>query len=244
MITDLPEQAYGLGTPSSEFRMDRSRLLLDAASWLVIFAFFGLLHYWVGVGLIPLIFGAIPLGVSVAKFIKLFRNYDLRVIVFPENLSFTCSGRTMSFRWDDVSIIWEHIEIQRINFIPTRSIHQYTIETNQGEKIIFDRTLKGIDALGLILKKKVGEHLIPKVVKSLKSGQTVQFGDLGLNNQVIKYKDKSLAWNELKEIRIWEGHISIHSMRKSLFPFASLNYAVIPNAFIFIQLMKRFVNTG
>jgi hypothetical protein len=244
MITDIPDQAYGLGAPSSVFRIDRGRLMRDAASWVLAFAFFGLLDYWIGVGHILLIIGVIPLGFAAAHFLKLFRNYDLRAIIFPEGLALTRAGMTEILRWDDVSLIWEHIEVHRVNFIPVRSIHRYTIEINQGKKYIFDRTLKGIDALGLILKNKIGERLIPKVVKSLKAGQTVQFGDLKLNNQGLTYKDKSLTWNELKSIKVWQGQIYIHSMRKSWRPFASLKYALVPNAFIFLHLMKRYVETS
>lgn len=243
MITDIPEQAYRLGTARSEYRVNWGRFFLTSGLFVLCFIIFVTLSFLAGSYIISIL--SMFLLLSAAYYlIKLILHHNLRVVVFPGGLAYMRLNRTKILRWEDASILWEQIKEHHLNFIPLYSDFRYTIETRQGEKLILDHTIKGIEDLGLTLKKRIGEILIPRTVESLKAGQTVQFGDLSLNNKGLTFKDQSLSWNELKDIQVVEGQIQIHSTRKRWFPWASLKYAVIPNAFIFIHLMKRFVDTG
>ena len=224
MIENLPEQAYGLGTPSSDFRVDRARFLRSAIFLLLIFAFFGLLDYWLDARGILLMFGLVPLALAAYRLLKLFYNQDLRVLIFAEALVHTKAKTTKVVRWDDVAFLWEKFEQVSINFTPVYTTHQYKIETCRGEKLVLGRTLKQIDLLGLALKNKIGERLVPRIVQSLKAGQTERFGVLSLNNQGITCKGKLLTWDEVKGIKLVQGRIHINTIRRSWPPFANVDY--------------------
>ncbi|MGD8814568.1 MAG: hypothetical protein PVI78_08855 [Anaerolineales bacterium] len=241
MIVDVPKQAFSLGSPSSEYRIHRNRFVRNAALSFLGFLLLWLLDIVAGSTLIIMFFALTLLALAGYYLVMLVFKHDLRVIVFPEGITQTVQGSTQVVRWDDVSCLWERVEEYRFSWTLAYSVWRYTILTYSGERLIFDRTLKDIDAFGQTLKHKIGERLVPKITATLKTGQSVKFGDLSLSNQGLRYKEKLLTWDELKTIKVTQGQIYIQAKRRRWPYFASLKTRQVPNAFIFLRLMKRYV---
>ena len=144
-------------------------------------------------------------------------------------------------RWDDINAVWQRITRNYYNGIYTGTTYVYTIQTKNGEKFKITNVYKDIEALGNSIQSEVTKRLLPPMVRAYQNGQTVSFGKLSLNPQGLIYKDKQLAWNEIKDLKIERGFISVKKEGGRWFNWASVSAANVPNLFVFLAMIDRIV---
>lgn len=144
-------------------------------------------------------------------------------------------------RWDDIDAVWQSITRRYYNGVYTGTTYVYTIRTKDGERFSVSNAYKDIETLGEIIQSEVTQRLLPVIVRAYQSGQTINFGKLSLNSQGLIYKDKQLPWNQIKDLKIDRGYISIKQEGGRWFNWAQVMADTVPNLFVFLALVDNIV---
>ena len=178
--------------------------------------------------------GAPLLGIWLAQRGKIVEVY--------ENGLVRLRGKTVKVtRWDDIDAVWQQITRNYYNGVYTGTTYVYTIQTRNGEKFKITNVYKDVESLGNIMQSEVTKRLLPPMVRAYQSGQTVSFGKLSLSPQGLIYKDKQLAWNEIKDLKIDRGYISVKKEGGRWSNWASVSAASVPNLLVFLAMIDSIV---
>lgn len=190
-----------------------------------------------GMIVVAVLFAAIGvpfLGISLAQRGKIVEVYEHGLV--------RIRGKSVKVtRWDDIGAVWQRITRNYYNGIYTGTTYVYTIQSKNGEKFKITNVYKDVESLGNIIQSEVTKRLLPSMVRAYQSGQTVSFGKLSLNPQGIIYKDRQLPWNEIKDLKIERGFISVKKEGGRWFNWASVSAASVPNLFVFLAMTDSIV---
>jgi hypothetical protein len=190
-----------------------------------------------GMIVVAVVFAAIgvPLvGMSLAQRGKIIEVYE-------HGLARIRDSRVNVTRWDDIATVWQQITRNYTNGVYTGTTYVYTIQTRNGEKFKITNVYQNVESLGQIIQSEVTKRLLPPMVRAYQSGQTVSFGKLGLNPQGLIYKDKQLPWNEIEDLKIERGYISVKKAGGRWFNWAGVAAAKVPNLFVFLTMVDSIV---
>jgi hypothetical protein len=108
-------------------------------------------------------------------------------------------GRVQSFRWEDVTAVYEFVGYHQRGF-PNQ--WAYTVHTQDGRCIKLDMTYERARNLGHVVLTETGQRLLPKALEALKAGNTIGFGEsLGVNAQGFVSGNGSADWDQVDRIR-------------------------------------------
>lgn len=239
MASNIPAEAQVLGTPTAEYTRSAGRQALNyvLSSILVIGGVAMLLG-----GLASSLSGSgadapfIVLGLLWALpggwwFISALRKRDLRILVFPEGLSYTRSGKTAVIRWDDVEAVWQAVRKVQYTF----TVHTCTLRLKDGSRYTFNNALRQVDRLIQTIQQRVTPRILARAREACDAGQTVPFGKLSVSQAGIYRGSALLPWDQVGSIRVNEG-IATVKKEGSLFKWTSVPVAEIPNFFAFAAL--------
>ena len=239
MASNVPAEARVLGTPIAEYARNGGRQALNyvLSSILVIVGvamlFGGLSSSLSGSGADATFFA---LGLLYALpggwwFISTLRKRDLRVLVFPEGLSYTRSGKTIAIRWDDVEAVWQAVRKVQYTF----TVHTCTLRLRDGTRYTFNNALRQADRLIQTIQQQVTPRILARAQEAYDAGQTVPFGKLSVSQAGIYRGSALLPWDQVGSIKVNEGIVTIKK-QGSLFKWTSVPVAEIPSFFAFASL--------
>jgi hypothetical protein len=245
----LPSEALGMGKATAEYRSRQARPWILATILSVlglgVIAFGGLSILdgddggWIGA-----LFGLLLLAGAVWQIVVAIRNRDLRVVVLEQGVVRTGGGKREVLRWDDITSVFQAITVHYANGIKTGTTHVYTIFAQGGQKVVFNDTLKNVEALGASIQKEATNRLMPRYVQAYNSGGTVTFGKLTLSKAGISNGKDTIPWAQVQAVNINRGQINVRKEGKWL-NWAGQSAAATPNLLIFLNLVDQItgINT-
>lgn len=271
MITNIPAEANGLGTPVAEYtpRHGTGRLILSLITGIlfsVLVVAMGLFlivgafqwssganrYFFVAIGLMVVLIGV---WLSVRAIRK--RSLGKRVLVFSEGLAYTQQGKTDIIRWDDVAAVWRDVthhyyrQPWQTTHRYTGTAHVYTIQLNDGRKYTFGDALGNVEELGGTIQQESLHHILPRLRQAYEAGQTVPFGALGISRAGISRGYNMLPWDQVRKVEIYEGFLNVYSTKEQTITdlilskgkgaWASVAVAKMPNAFVFKAMVDEII---
>jgi hypothetical protein len=189
---------------------------------------------------VPLIITLTAFAIGVGVVISAWRSWRLTAALFENGVAYQSRTGIQQASWSDVTAVWQRVTRHYTNGIYTGTTHNYTVQTNTGQKIVLDDRLgKGVEELGKAVQNGASNALFPRYWTAIQNGQRVDFGPLAMDNQKLYAGKKELPWNEIKAVKINKGQISIKK-DKGWFSWASVTVPQVPNFFIFYDLVGRF----
>jgi hypothetical protein len=161
--------------------------------------------------------------------------------VYEQGLARIQGKQVKVTRWDDIDAVWQRITRHYHSGMYTGTTYVYTIQARNGERFNVSQIYKDIEALGQIIQSEVTARQLPPIVRAYQSGQTVNFGKLSLNTQGLIFKDKQLAWNQIQDLKIDRGYISVKQEGGRWFNWAQVTADSVPNLFVFLALIDNIV---
>jgi hypothetical protein len=232
-----------LGKPVGEFRVSGYVLLRRLA-----LAFFMVIG---GVGLTVLLIAAAKIhhfhvlcwGVLLAVMglmmgVRSYRNYGLRVFVYPEGGILYRGDRAVTFFWEEITRVWRQRSAEHWSRAWQGSL-VLVIEKGNGETISLDDGLPGLLDLASLVEKMTLGHLLTASLYSLESGVTLDFGDLTINSLGLHAKNQVLPWKEVGEIQSEGGSLTIFRKGKRK-KWHVLPVASVPNHHVVQSLVLKF----
>jgi hypothetical protein len=242
--------SVGLGTPKASFK-GKSEMGVGMTV-MVIFGFLAALFVFIGIALYSsrqnasALIGGIVMAVVllILGYVTLYyfglRFRGLSVQVYEDRLVRSKGSKTETLRWDEIRAVFQSItNIERYGQV-VNTLHTYTIETTDGRTLKFSNEIVDIHSLGQIIQTEVTNRLVPKMMQSFNSGETVSFGTFSLNKQGITQGKKSLEWAEIEGAQIDNGVVTFKKQGK-WFNWTRVPADKIPNLPTFLTLIDHMV---
>lgn len=243
------QEVVGLGALKTEFTQKGSRWFNVGCGAVLALAGLGflpasLLLYMLGnrsdrEALPLLLCGAaicLPLGLWIIY--EAWRNWNLAAALYEGGFAVVGKNGVQQVAWVDVNAVWQSITKHYRNGIYTGTTHVYTLTTKDNQKFVLDDKLNKVEELGSAIQKEVSNTLWPGYVAAINNGQRLTFGPLALDKEGLYSGKKSIAWKEIKAIKLQQGTISVKK-EGGWFNWASVTVPQVPNFFIFYELISQ-----
>jgi len=246
MIGSMPTEAYQLGTPTAEYRPKPIRQVSSLVG--------GVIMIVLGIGMVFFdmlqrrpsglyIFGGILLALGMWSLWAGIRERGMQVLVFPDGLAYTMRGATEVVRWDDVTEVVQQITKHYTNGVYTGTTHIYTVRRAGKPDLKFNDALKNVEQLGTTIQQESYRRLLPRAIATYNAGGILHFGKLSVSQQGLSNGKETLAWSEIKGVKLDKGMISVSKQGKWL-NWATANVAQTPNIFVFTALVDSIIGVG
>jgi hypothetical protein len=153
-------------------------------------------------------------------------------------------GRKSSFRWDEVTEVYEFIgyDMRRagLGWRPTQWV--YTVHTRDGRRVKLDMAYEKVRNLGYVVQKETGQLLLPVLQAALRSGATVAFGgQIGISGHSLVSGTETLAWADVEKMRFTQtADLSVHKKGQHI-PWKLVMHSRIANFPVFQMLLHEAV---
>lgn len=164
-----------------------------------------------------------------------FYNRNLCIYHFDQGLIRTKGNQIEVVRWEHVRAIF--VEIRRKEH---RTNYLYTIECDDGARIMLTDVVERIETLGQNVQQSILNALWPSVVASYQAGNSLSFGPLSVSMQGIAQGIEVLPWNQVQDVKqvqdiIKRDYIDVKSVGKTS-NWSHTLVSRIPNVIIFLRL--------
>ncbi|WP_239476516.1 DUF6585 family protein [Nocardia arizonensis] len=186
----------------------------------------------VGGGIAIGLVAAIPAALAIWRGRR--RNRAARLDLFDFGMTVYRAGeRVQGFRWDTAEVRQQVITFQS----GTPSEYSMEMTGPDGAHAVFDDILfaEGTE-WGKTIHSAITATQLPRAVAAIDSGETVEFGDLGLNLDALIFRGENFPWERIQLIDARSGlvRIKVDGRWQSL-----VAVAAIPNFYIFNELAER-----
>lgn len=190
-----------------------------------------MLFLFTGLGLAVIAGGAYLL-------VRMFQDRANKVLLSADGLTVFRCGRRAVYVWDDIVSQRQHITEHYYNDCYTHTTHVYTLECEDGEKLVFHDELRDVQELGEAVAAALTRRELPLALADYDDGRVVSFGKLAVSRKGLRYGDSLLPWRDVKGVRIHEGYISV-SEKGRWFNWCKIAAADVPNLFVFLALVDE-----
>jgi hypothetical protein len=188
-----------------------------------------------------LVFGILGGGITalgVWLLLRQLREWKKRVLLSQDGFAVILGGRRKVYHWDDIICQYQKITDNYVNGVYRNTSHVYTMECANGERIVFNDSLKKVEKLGDAIAEVITQRELPLALEDYDAGRLVSFGKLGVSKKGLTYGESFLSWKEIKGVQIAEGSISV-SKKGKWFNWCSIDAAKVPNLFVFLALVDE-----
>jgi hypothetical protein len=143
---------------------------------------------------------------------SLFRNRQMRVLIFPEGLVLAHAGGAHVVRWEEVLRLRQGTllrpgqsfrnPIQEALWGVIYGPEHLTLECKNGLAIHLDASFRDIQDLGEILRRETLQPWLSAAMRDYEAGQTLHFGPLCVNQEGLRKVTEVLPWEAVKDIQI------------------------------------------
>jgi uncharacterized protein DUF6585 len=151
-----------------------------------------------------------------------------------EDALVVCDRKTMRIvPWDQIQALLPEIPLFR----------DLTVVTRDGQQLPI-KSVRGYHQLGDTLFLRLLDHLLPLMVRRANAGRMVEFGPLGVSIDALRYKGKTVSWDDVTRLVIVIGsgfrHLTVYRRGLlSFWPYIQLNLNLVPNDLMLVELLKR-----
>ncbi|WP_231951440.1 DUF6585 family protein [Nocardia terpenica] len=177
-----------------------------------------------------------PVAVAVLRCRRNRRRRGARLDLFDQGMTVYRSGeQIVAFRWEAAEVRQQVIPFRQADALATD--YSLTVTGPGGARAEFDEELF-VDARewGPAIQTAVTATQLPKVVAAIDAEQTVEFGDLALCLDDLRFAGRSYPWEQVQTIDSRDGlvRIKVSGRWVSLVPVES-----VPNFYIFNEVAER-----
>jgi hypothetical protein len=189
----------------------------------------------------PLVIAALMLLFGVLAAVNAFLNWNKAVVVYEKGLAYSDNKGVQTWGWHEVEWFYVAITKHYYNGIYTGTSYLYTFQKADGSRLKLDNKFKRIEALGRLAGQKVAPYQYDRLLQKLRNGQTVQLGSVAINKDSIVVGKKTYPWNEVEQVGIQKGYMSIKKRGGGWFSGASAPVSTIPNLDALFAVVNQIV---
>jgi hypothetical protein len=190
-----------------------------------------------------LLFGLFALGclglvANNLRYPLLYKGWH--VYVCKEGFIFTTGKKSEPFRWDAIAGVWLDLKSYRQYGMNVGTTYKYTVQRNDGEKLVLDDKFMEVDALGNTITQETTLHMLPRTLEDFNAGKVITFGPLSVDQQGVSNGKNTLSWSEVGGVVINSGRVIV-TRRGKADNWLTMEVAKVPNVFVLDALVRSLV---
>lgn len=108
-----------------------------------------------------------------------------------------------------VGVTYLHIR-RHIFGNPTRETTQVILHPSVGDAITLDPNIHDLTGLTILIKRAIFPMIKPQLIKSLRNGQWLYFGDIRINNNSLATTKQEIPWSKIHQVYLNSGMLVIN----------------------------------
>jgi hypothetical protein len=186
-----------------------------------------------------LVIGLALLGGAVILVVRALRNRGLCVLVYQEGLVRLQRDKANAFFWDEVETVIQKKNKEAWSKAAAGSL-VVTVRRCNGEEYHFDDTLPDLKRLADLIRRETLRHLLPRALDAYHAGNVLAFGKLRLGPSGLARDKDTLAWDQVKEIKIDDDKVTIQKKGNWL-AWCTVPLSEVHNAHVFAALVEHLL---
>ncbi|GHO68319.1 hypothetical protein KSC_072110 [Ktedonobacter sp. SOSP1-52] len=156
---------------------------------------------------------------------------NTRVYAFSNGLIYSKSDQMIPLRWEGIQSLYHKSILGKGG-----TIHTYTIQLSNGQKILLPNELKKITHLGDMIEDKIARIWLPQVIGAYQNGDPIHFGPLTVNQSGLDSGKAHIPWAQIP--RLVDARTCVVADQQGIFRRLLVREEDVPNA----VLLQRLVN--
>jgi hypothetical protein len=173
--------------------------------------------------------------------VNAFLNWNKSVVVYEKGLAYSDAKGLQTWGWQEVEWFYAAITKHYYNGIYTGTTYRYTLQNRDGLRLKLDNKFKQIEILGRLIGQKVAPYQYDRLMQKLRGGQTVLLGPIAINKDSISVRKKTYLWDEIEQVSIQKGLMSIKKRAGGWFSGVSTPVSAIPNLDALFAVVNQIV---
>lgn len=183
----------------------------------------------------------------------------LRVLIGPRGIVITAGHNAIRATWEDVEAVWQDVTEHFVNGGHTSTDYKYTVRFADGRSYNLIGSLSAskarassaqlaqgtpgvvtsitVEQLGRFIQQEVTGRSVTAAVDRLNRGESVAFGPLTLDLSRLGNGDELLQWEDVEDVKIRQGVISVKKSGKWL-AWKKVPVSAVPNVFAFFEVVS------
>lgn len=193
--------------------------------------------------MLPWVIGAvIALGLGLLLLWEYYTRRKKAAVVYTNGFAYSDRKGVTSWHWDQVTDITANVIRHYTNGIPTGTTHQYTLVNKQGDKIVVNDAIQNVETLYTHIQNNTLQHRYQRLANAYNSGSPVTFGTVTISKEAgIQIGKKTYPWDEIEEVAINKGMLSVKKKGGKWFSGASATAGSIPNLHVLLSIINQIV---
>jgi hypothetical protein len=173
---------------------------------------------------------------------SVYSNWRKAAVVYQNGLAYRDRKGLRSWRWDEVNSLTSAVTKHYTNGIYTGTTHVYTLIKKDGEKLVLNDTIGNIEELAATINKHIFPLLYEEFAQAYNQGQVCLFGPVKLSKaNGIQIGKKVYPWNEVMQVAIQKGVLSVKKKDGGWFSGASTPASSVPNLQVMLSIIDQVV---
>ncbi|TAK13543.1 MAG: hypothetical protein EPO32_04860 [Anaerolineae bacterium] len=171
-----------------------------------------------------------------------YRTRKLGAVVYENGFSASNQKGLTAWPWEQVEYVVATVTRHYTNGIYTGTSHVYTLWNGKNEKVILNDQIKDVEALYEHIENRTYPLRYQRAADRYNSGQAVQFGQVTISKgDGLHIGKKQYAWDEIEEVRIEKGMLSVKKKGGGWFSGASAGAGYTPNLMVLLNILDQVV---
>jgi hypothetical protein len=191
------------------------------------------------------IMGGIGLLIGIGLAINAFVNWKKGVVVYEKGLAYyALKGGLKTWKWEDIDKLFSSITKHYTNGIYTGTTYIYTLQKNDGEKLVLNNSLTKIEQLGNTVTQNAAPIQYERLIAAIKARQTVTLGPISISSDALGIGKKTYPWGEIEKFTIQSGYVNIKKKGGGWFSGASAAASAIPNLNALLAVINQIIGVN
>ncbi|MCP2340611.1 DUF6585 family protein [Actinomadura rupiterrae] len=162
------------------------------------------------------------------------RNDGARLDLFERGLTSAYRGQVRAVRYESTGVLQDIVRYTRYGQT-TRITYRYTLTDTTGQQLTLSGGYANPEQWGPAIQQAVTDVHLPQAVARVRAGERVEFGPLWLTAAEVGSGSKSVAWNQVEEIKVSNGFVSLRVTGKWS-SLSTTSVSRISNFFVFLAV--------
>ena len=191
----------------------------------------------------PWLIGAlVAFAISALLLWSMYSRRKQAAVVYTNGFAYSDRKGVHNWRWDQVKDVTANVIRHYTNGIYTSTTHTYTLVKAGGEKLVINDAIKNVEAFYTHLQNNTLQHRYQRYADAYNRGEAVQFGPVTISKQGgIQIGKKSYVWEEIEQVAINKGVLSVKKKDGGWFSGASATAGAIPNLHVLLSIINQIV---
>jgi hypothetical protein len=190
------------------------------------------------IGVLTTIVGLATLG-CLLLYLGRVIDWQARISVFRKGFAHIKRDKIVVFPYDDIVAVWQTVTKHYLNYVYIGTTYNYHVR-GKGCELLLNNGFPNVQWIGERIQKEVIARQLPLAIQTLNQRGTVRFGRLSVSPDGIGSDGMVLPWNEVEEVQVEEGIISVRKHGKWL-NWGNIKASEVPNVFVFIALVDQII---